>query len=577
MSTLAEFTNPDAVLADTRRLRKRVQDRHRKATLGDQLYQAYLALFIGIPLVYSVTQAFDFVSRMPADQIAALDNRIAAALPIALAMLTIAGLRLAAWTGPVVVARADVAWLFSLPFARRRLITPRLGRAFVVAAVVGALAMVGLAVSYLLTIGLDAQDPGVAARLLGTAAACGAAYGLLLASLGWLVEVHRSAARLLVRAGGPLLIILGAALALVSLGALPGRPVVRATLASGPWGWATAALLGSAHAPEEASTRLRAGSGVVVEQLPGVIAAGVLVGFAVLLVAMAWRRAGAVPLEELRRRSATSAQVTAAAVYFADFRGAAQARDRVVRALIGRSRRRLPMPRRRQLLIPWIGLTVLLRQPRRIVQAALWLIGAAAALGTGIEGVASMAGGALAEGELDPRLLAVPLAVGLAYAAAGVIIEPLRVEDEQRFALRTLPEPVTTVGPAHLAVPAVVLWVLATAVVAIFATVGWLPAALGPWSPLVTAAMTTILISAAAVPASGPPADGLWLYSGGSGYGRLAFHLLRGPLLALIGLLVPVVTTQGRLDAGSVVTAMVWAVAVAVSLGSWVQRRLQKF
>ncbi len=240
------------------------------------------------------------------------------------------------------------------------------------------------------------------------------------------------------------------------------------------------------------------------------------------------QHAGDVALGELRRRAATSAQVTAAAVYFADFRSAAQARDRVVRTLVGRPRHRLPLPSRPGVLTPWIGATMLLRQPRRLGQALLWLVSAAY---VGALGLAD-----LGESLTDPgsRAFLLALAAVAAYPASGLLIEPLCVELEQRFGLRMLPHSLPSVGRRHLLAPMAAMWLLGITAVAGLTATEYLPVSALALAPTIVLLASVGLVLSAAFVASGPPPDHMWLYLSESGIVLLLSYLVRGPQLAAI-------------------------------------------
>ncbi|MGI9015761.1 MAG: hypothetical protein ACR2HR_01420 [Euzebya sp.] len=544
-------------------LRADARSRRAKSSTGDQLYRLYLLVLLGSPFAYLFVGALREAPRLSDAQIDTLGLRLSVVGPAVLLGLAVSGLRLAAWTGPVVVARADINWLFSLPLPRQRLIRPRLRRALIVAAVVGFAVGVLATLPYHVVVGLS-PDAGLEVLRLGLVAGTGGAlYALLLAGAGWVVETRPRLARALMRGGGLVVVASFVAAAVAAVGPLPPAWLGSVAMASGPWGWLCAAVL-SVTAPPG------------IDLVGGVAGVLLLAVLAAVLVAVAWRRAGQVPLEELRRRSATSAQVTAAAVYFADFRSAAQARDRVVRALVGRSRRRLPMPGRAWLLVPWLGSTVLLRQPRRMGQALLWLTGGIWLVVQGLKALVDSA-----QSEPTSRLVAlIPLGVVVAYPAAGTLIEPLRVEIEQRFGIRMLRDPLTVIGLQHLVTPAVILWLLGMIAAGILAGAGLIPvvAAVAAPGALLLAAPTLIL--AAAFVASGPPADSMWLYSGDSGLGRLAFHLLRGPLLAGVAVGVPILISGGSLaQPGAIgvatVSWTVWTLALGYGLGQWVRTRLQ--
>lgn len=549
------FTAAVDLRADARR-------RRMATTTGDRLYRLYVVLLLISPVTYLVVVALQSTPRAPDGVVQVLAARLTVAVPLALLGVGISALRLAAWTGPVVVSRADIVWLLSLPFPRSRLIRPRLGRALVVGTIAGAV-LGGLAtLPYHLTVGLPTAAVAELTRMALAAWGGGALYGLLLVGAGWAVERHDTLARVVMRGGGLLLVAIAAGTITSLVGPPPPTWLAVLALSSGPWGWASA--------PAFAAT-----SAATVEVGWG-LAALVALGLAAVGVARhGLRHAGDIALEELRRRAATSAQVTAAAVYFADFRSAAQARDRVVRALVGRSRRRLPMPSRPALLAPWIGSTILLRQPRRLGQALLWLVVAACLAGLGLEGLDAPAE------QSSSRVALLALAPVAAYPAAGLLIEPLRVELEQRFGLRMLPQSLPSVGLRHLLTPTAAMWLLGMAAGIGTAAVGFLPPAAVALAPIVVPLASVGLVLSAAFVASGPPPDDMLLYLGEPGMTLLVAHMVRGPQLAAIIVGVPLlVTTAVIAESGNWVPPVIgwtlWTVLVGAGLAAWIQKRLNK-
>src|SRR6266511_6421778 len=95
------------------------------------------------------------------------------------------------------------------------------------------------------------------------------------------------------------------------------------------------------------------------------IQAALLAAVVVAAALAAWSRAGAITTEELARR-ATARTGLAASLYSLDARGAAQARRRANRTLLGVRRVRLRRPRRRLLAVPWRDALALLRAPARL-------------------------------------------------------------------------------------------------------------------------------------------------------------------------------------------------------------------
>ena len=329
-----------------------------------------------------------------------------------LLLALLAALRHATWQGPVVFRPPEIQWLLTAPIDRAALVRGRLARALAAGAALGA--VIGLVTFVVLEAELAVPSvPLLAAALLGPAAV-----GVLGAALGWLVERSRAVSLAVLRAS----VLVLAAAALVAL--LPGgESAAKVVLWSGPWGWAV---------------------GPVVDAAGGHVAgwplqAGLLAVVAAVVAVLAWRRAGAITIEELARR-ATARTGLAAGLYNLDARGAALARRQANRTLLGVRRIRVRRPRRGWLAIPWRDTLSLLRSPARLGWALVLS-------GAGVVAVAA-----------EPDRRAVLAAAVLAgYLAAAQLIEPLRAEADQPDASRQLPIGWGDLLVLHCVVPALAL------------------------------------------------------------------------------------------------------------------------
>src|SRR6266508_2146647 len=371
---------PRPVLA---RLRARRRAHRPPGQRSDRLIGAYGAVLY---VVIGVVIAFRLLRQQPASGAASawLTSGGLARIGAATLLLgLLAALRHATWQGPVVFRLPDVQWLLSAPIDRGALVRLRLARALAAGVAAGALLGLGTFVLLEAELGVPAR-PLLAAALLGPAA-----MGLLGAALGWLVE-RSPAASLVVLRASPLVLAAAAVAALVP----GGGAGARAVLWSGPWGWAVGPVVAAAGG-----------------SVPGwPIQAALLAAVAVAAALAAWSRAGAITTEELARR-ATARTGLAASLYSLDARGAAQARRRANRTLLGVRRVRLRRPRRRLLAIPWRDALALLRAPARLGWALV--LG-----GAGVVAVAA---------EPDRRAVVAAAAVA-GYLAAAQLIEPLRAE-----------------------------------------------------------------------------------------------------------------------------------------------------
>lgn len=393
--------------------------------IGRTLYRAYLAvLCIGLPLGLTARNLLAERGNAPlGPQVPVTSPGIAVGLAVTLAAIVLAGARAAVWHGPVVRGRADVHWLLTTPFPRAELLRPWLVRGLVTGAALGA----GLGALLWMTLVALLPDPTVG--LLGVCVGVCAALGGITAALSWAVECDERLALWVLRAS-PLVAVVLAAAALRP--ATPG--VVAASLWSGPWGWATTVMLGA--------------EGRDVAWLPALV---LLVVTTALAAALALRHAGAVPMEQLLRRATTSKDV-AAGLFLLDLRSADLARQEAVRQIAGRRRLRIPLPRRKWAALPWVGAVALARSPGRVGRAAL------------LVAVATLAARRLTTGA---GLIWGLIAFMAAQLAATAVVEPVRIEDEERFADRFLPAGAAGRTTALMLVPGVLLAVLAAAAAAL--------------------------------------------------------------------------------------------------------------
>jgi len=456
---------------------------------------------------------------------------------VALLLGLLATLRYATWQGPVVFTAPEVQFLLASPLPRAELVRARLGRGLVVGAAAGA--ALGLAAFVL----LEAELAVAAWPLLAAALGGAAAFGMLAAALGWLVESSPAAARAVLLAS-PL--VLAAAVAAW----LGGAVAVGADPWSGPWGWAAGPLVAAAGGRD-----------------PGwPLQAALLAAVTAAAVVAAWRTAARVALEELERRAGTRSGL-GASLFMADPRGAALLRHQAVRGLVGARRLGLRHPRRRWLALPWRDGLNLLRAPGR-VGWALVLCGS----------------GALAVAVQPSRRLLAAGAVVVAYLGAARLVEPLRGEADQPDASRQLPWRWGDLILLHTVTPILVFTAIGLAVTAALALAGLVPVpSLGMAAAACLPVAAALVWSAAIAGQRGRL--GLDQFLTASAMGELAgpMYLLRwfatGPLVALAALMGPILVLQGaagspppRAQAAATNAASLLVTALAIQ-GVWLRSR----
>lgn len=527
MSLGVEPLAPGPVLA---RLRARRRAHRPPGQRSDRLIGAYGAVLY---VVIGVGIAFRLLRQRPATNAPSAwlaGGGLARIGAATLLLALLAALRHATWQGPVVFRPPEVQWLLTAPIDRAALVRVRLARALAAGAALGALLGVGAFVVLEAELGVAAR-PLLAAALLGPAAV-----GLLGVAVGWLVE-RSPAGSLLVLRSSPLVLAVAAAAALLPGGAAGARAV----LWSGPWGWAVGPVVAAAGG-----------------SVPGwPVQALLLAATAIAMALLAWSRAGAITTEELARR-ATARTGLAASLYSLDARGAALARRRANRTLLGVRRVRLRRPRWRWLAIPWRDALALLRAPARLGWAVVLA-------GASVLAVAS---------EPDRRAV-IAAAVLAGYLAAAQLIESLRAEADQPDASRQLPLAWGDLLVLHCVVPT-----LALAGAGALATgVAWAAGLLGgpaPWLALAACPLLAgILVLCAAIaghrgrvsPATLSTAFGLGEL-GGPVY--LLGWIALGPLLAeaMLAVTATVVVDAGRQPgalAGALWTAAILALAFLIA------------
>ena len=468
-------------------LRQREHGPSLRETASKVAYQAYLVLLLGG--LYGTVVARTL--SLPSGSQPALSPAADAAVPavvVGLALLaSFAGVRVGTWAGPVLVSRAEAAWLLPAPLDRRRLL--RRDLAWGLAGYGAAGALLGALVGTIVAVETRA---GVAGALLGSILGWGA-LGVAIGALALAVESSRRLARGALRLTAPIALV---AAGLVWL--TRAAPVVASWVT--PWGWATAPVAVSA------------GVDVPLSWVPLVL----LVALAGVGSWLALRHLPAIPDEELVRRAGAAEGVKASAAIF-DARAIAQARRSGQRWLVGQRTIRIRRPRHRWQLIPWRDLVSLLRRPGLLERTVVAVAAAAALLWWARGGVAAIVG-----------------AVLLVSTAAGQLLEPLRIELEEPVVGDLTPLSPVDLALEHLAVPAVLLALCGVLVAVVAAAL-----AVMPWSAMPAAILGSVvgaaLFTAAAGLTSTRGAPPLQLLLMGGDYGALLLigWLLAGPILAL--------------------------------------------
>ena len=513
-STGATDVFPGASAAVVRQWLRRRRAARTRQGVRDALYRLYLfVLFIGIPGAYIAAQAIeDNAERLGPAAAAALRVDLAGWLPAIFLLVCLAGLRLAVWRGPVILSEADVRWLLSGPAPRSEFTRPQLLRGIAIWAGLGAAAGLLLWVALLAVLSAPAMSPLLAC--VGS----GLLLGAVTVAAAWAVECRPALARAVLRVTLPIVLIA------VALAVTTSVPAV-ATVArwSGPWGWATAPILAASGA-----------------ESPGwQLAAVLLAASAIGGVAWSLVTAGAVPIEQLRRR-ASSAQAMTASVFWSDAGAINAARRQAVMTLVGRRVRIIPMVRRRRLTVPWVGVAVLARGP--------WLWARALILLTLAAGTA-VAATQVSATAFSGTVVLFSMSGAAAYFAATALVEPIRIEATQRFAIRFLPWPERTVLLTHLLVPALILAVLGSVIAAIAALL--VGAGHAAWAAAAGATLLAPgLTIAAAYAALKPPPDTMLLLAGEAGMALWISQALGGLQRSWVITLPAAILAAGALGAG---------------------------
>ncbi len=528
-----------AALSTLRGLRA-AHHRRRAVESAYNAYVTFLVLFVygGGLIAYAVRSGGRSGGTTP--------DALSAALPAGLTGVALLVLLTAAttgaWRGPVTLDGATVSWLLPLPVRWAVVTRPRwrlsLGLSGAAGAATGAVFGLVLAA-------LRVADPAPA---LAAGSAAGLVLGVAAAGIGGLVE---SSARLTAAVTRWAWLARAVVVALVAeaLLAAAGRPVGALQTAerwSGPWGWAVQPLLAAAGRP---ASGWWAG-----------LAAAALTALA--LAVAAGRRVPAITGAALRTRAATWQEVSGGVSTF-DFRLARTSVD----AARGRRRRarprlRLPVPASPELAVLWRDATHLLREPGRLVGAVIWLL-------VGL-GLGELAAATVDRTGLGALALTVP-AVLAVYRAAAVLVEPARLESDDRHRSVQLPFAAGSLAMRHAVLPIGLLAVVGIAGVA-GVVLGGRPVL--P-SVLLLAAVPALVGGALVGAYRGRVPVGLLVGvdspAGNTGPVQVVFWYLRG-LLAAVVPVVPAVIVPLLRGSGDGV-ALVGELVLAIVLLSWARHR----
>jgi hypothetical protein len=503
--------------------RRRRRRAHRPpGQLSDLLALAYVIVLYALILGWGTFRTLRQTTASPAEA-ARLAELVARLGPAVLLAGLVAALRYATWQGPVVFAAADVQLLLAAPLPRAALVRPRLLWGLVAGAVLGGLLGLGMFLLLWAELAVPA-GPLLAAAVLGPAAV-----GLLAAALGWLVEDSPARARAVLRCS-PVGLLLATA--------LPVAPDV--ALWSGPWGWAVGPI-----------------AAVAGGQMPGWPVQAALLAVAVAAaVAVAWRRAGGAPTEELARRAALRGGLAASA-YLLDVRGVALLRQQATRALLGVRRVRLRRPRARWLAIPWRDGLATLRAPGRLGWATVLAAGAVLAV-------------AAAPGRRAVEVVAVLAG----YLAAGRLVEPIRAETDQPDAQYQLPLRYGGLMLRHCLLPAAVLAALGMLGTMAAWLAGLLPTGILGLALAGSPPTAAVLVLAAAIAGRRGRVPVELLMLGDAGGIALLLWIMTGPLLAEILLGVPIALLRATpAPQAAIPAAAVWLSLAVLAESAWLRTR----
>ena len=516
MTADASPTDGD-VTVDAAEVRHYLHARRERTGLGQILYQVYVVVLFGTfgMVVWARAQQ---LSRATAVTAAPFVSWLPVVVPVLLAGLLVGGMRLGTWAGPVLLSRADVAWLLTAPVRRDQLLQPRLLTALGLGAVLGGVAAV---VSSFV---LGVSTAGGLAAIIGANLVGWISIAVLAACLSWFVErSDRMAARVL--KSTPLVLALGIALGLTA------RTHPGPWLWIGPWGWASAPILAAAGMP--------------VAWWPiGLVAAVVTTGAAVYL---AVRTVGDAHHEQLARRAGLLSSVSAS-LYVMDVRTVSLMRGSLQRWLTPTLTPRVPRPRQRWLAVPWRDAVALARTPAQVGWSAVLLTAG------------------ITLGATQPhRTLALTGAAVLGYLAATRLLEPLRVEIEEPGASHLLPGSYATIVITHAAVPTVLLTLIGWVALGGLAVFGVVPVAGLGWGVVATLPLAALLVGCGAVAAHRGEVPMHYLVFGDMGMGMLLGWLLLGPYLAaiLLGAPLAILTRTELTPSAAAVLAIPYGLAAA--------------
>jgi hypothetical protein len=523
----------DAAIGLLRELR-RGHVRQRAAGVAYWLYLGGLMVLVyGGWLVAAVVRVLRYPQHAVTDTAVVLRAEPAGLCALGLVLLA-ALLWDARWRGPVMVSQPTADWLLDTPVRRERLLRPRY-RVSMLSRMLWAAVAGLLPAAALLAAGLSGGAPlrlaGVTA--LGTGLLAGFGTGV---AAGAEARADQRLLRTASAVVGAAATVCAGLAAAAAAGVLPVQ-AGSVLLWSGPWGWAAQGVValsgGDAPAWPLAVTLLAAVAGVA-------MVAGD-------------RAAAAVPAAALRARARTLGSMSAAMANL-DARRVATA-YRAAAGGYGRVSFTVPVPRRRQLVLPWRDVLALARAPSRLASATVLALAAAGL-------------GALAVRAPHSALLSLAGALCLGYLAAASLCEGARLDADDTRRSGQLPFRYDALAWWHAIVPCVLLAVLGGVPAAVLAVVAG-NARLLP----VVAVSVGVLVGGALVNAYRGPLEpealsyGTETPFGNTGSISIVLWYVTGPLLAVGPLLLLTYVAVSAHGARGIAVPCLLAAALAAWLG----------